>query len=145
MKKTLSILLIIISFKATAQDSTVIRNLSLQARYVEYFAVQISNIENDSLYTTFLDLRAKFRATKPTGSTAVIIDSIPTVELANLYNYTLSNSDGLGISKDFKTQIATARSANSFLNRLCTAFEDSFTERLRILRVNGRRVLLGKN
>lgn len=144
MKKVLIILLIIISFNVQAQDSTKIFGLPLQARIIEYLAPSMSNIDNDSLYTTFLDLRTKFRATLPLGITTVIIDSIPTVELANLYNYMLSNSDGMNGANMMRSQILSTRTANSFLNTLCTNFEIIWQNKMIALRRGGRRLLLGK-
>ena len=146
MKKLSSILLIIISLNVQAQDSTKIFGLPLQARLIEYLAPSMSNIDNDSLYTTFLDLRTKFRAAALPilGTTTFIIDSIPTVELANLYNYTLSNSDGMGVSNMMRANILPTRTANSFLNTLCSNFETIWQNKMIALRKSGRRLLLGK-
>ena len=115
-------------------------------RQLEYITSQLMNPDNDSLYQVYIDLRPKFRiANPPSGNTLVTIDSIPTVELANIYNYTLSNNDGLGYGSQFKTTIAAARVANSYLNRLCTDYELQWTERLLSLRLAGRKLLRGKN
>jgi hypothetical protein len=139
------ILLLLISSAASAQDSTTIRNLPIMVRQLEYVTSQLINIDNDSLYQVYIDLRPKFRIKNPpTGNTLVTIDSIPTVDLAALYNYCLSNSDGMGYGSQFKATIAGARSANSYLNRLCTAYELQWTERLIELRNNGRKLLTGK-
>jgi len=139
------LILLLISSAATAQDSTKVKNLPIMVRQLEYIASQLINIDNDSLYQVYIDLRPKFRIKNaPTGNTLVTIDSIPTVELAALYNYCLSNSDGMGYGSQFKTTIASARTANSYLDRLCTAYELQWTERLIELRRNGRKLLTGK-
>jgi hypothetical protein len=93
----------------------------------------------------YIDLRPKFRIpSPPSGNTLVTIDSIPTVELANLYNYTLSNTDGMGYGSQFKTTIAIVRAANTYLDRLCTAYENFWTDRLLTIRNIGRKLLRGK-
>lgn len=159
MKKIIIAILFLVSFKGVAQDTTVIINQSLQARLIEYLTPYLReqaarNIEENTAddarplngsYAVFLKWRAKFKATQPTGTTAVVTDTIPVVILANLYNYTLTNPDGLGVSAIMKTQIAASRAANSYLNRLCTAYEDAMTALLIELRITGRRYLLGKN
>ena len=140
------LILLLISSAATAQDTLTVRNLPIMVRQLEYIASQLTNIDDDSLYQVYIDLRPKFRIKNPpTGNTLVTIDSIPTVELAALYNYCLSNSDGMGYGSQFKTTIAAARAKNSYLNRLCTAYELQWTERLIQLRLNGRKLLTGKN
>ena len=139
------LILLLISSAATAQDTLTVRNLPIMVRQLEYIASQLTNIDDDSLYQVYIDLRPKFRIKNPpTGNTLVTIDSIPTVELAALYNYCLSNSDGMGYGSQFKATIAAARAANSYLNRLCTAYELQWTERLIELRKNGRKLLTGK-
>jgi hypothetical protein len=146
MKKVLLLALVAFTLQATAQDSTKIKNLPIMVRQLEYITSQLMNPDNDSLYQVYIDLRPKFRiANPPSGNTLVTIDSIPTVELANIYNYTLSNNDGLGYGSQFKTTIAAARVANSYLNRLCTDYELQWTERLLSLRLAGRKLLRGKN
>jgi hypothetical protein len=140
------LILLLISSAASAQDSTTVRNLKIMVRQLEYVTSQLTNIDNDSLYQVYIDLRPKFRIKNPpTGNTLVTIDSIPTVELAALYNYCLSNSDGMSYCNQFKATIAAARAKNSYLNRLCTAYELQWTERLIELRRNGRKLLTGKN
>lgn len=146
MKKVFFLLSLIVSISATAQDSTKIKNLPIMVRQLEYVTSQLMNVENDSLFQVYIDLRPKFRISNPpTGNTLVTIDSIPTVELANLYNYTLSNNDGLGYGSQFKTTISAARVANSYLNRLCTAYEQYWIDRMTVLRNGGRFILRGKN
>jgi hypothetical protein len=140
------LILLLISSAATAQDTATVRNLRIMVRQLEYVALQLVNIDNDSLYQVYIDLRPKFRVKNPpTGNTLVTIDSIPTVELAALYNYCLSNSDGMSYGGQFKATITAARAKNSYLDRLCTAYELQWTERLIELRRNGRKLLTGKN
>ena len=117
MKKILFFLFLLASLKVAAQtDSTKVKALQLKANLIEYLATQIVNPGNDSLYQVYIDLRQQFRvAVPPTGQTLVTIDSIPTVELANLYNYTMANSDGMSMGNQMKNQLITARAANSYL------------------------------
>ena len=145
MKKVIALALVIISLTAQAQDSTKIKGLQLQVRLIEYLVVNIMNPDNDSLFQVYQDLRPKFRINNPpSGTTLVTIDSIPTTELANLYNYVLSNSEGISMGNVMKTQIATARTANSYLDRLCNAFETLYSDRLATMRISGRKLLRGR-
>lgn len=145
MKKIISILIVFISLGSYAQDSTKVRNLPIQTRVIEYWVPVMTNPNNDSLHTVFLDLRAKFRVgNPPTGLTTVIIDSIPTVELANLYAYTLSNPDGMLQGGIVKAQLTAARAANSYLERLCAAHEAFWIDRVFQYRATGRKLLRGK-
>jgi hypothetical protein len=146
MKSVLFALALMVSISATAQDSTKVKNLPIMVRQLEYIASQLVNIENDSLFQVFLDMRPKFAGKNPPKDSAlVIIDSIPTFELANIYNYCLSNSDGMGYAGQFKKTIADARAANSYLNRLCTDYELFWNERARQIRIANRKLLRGKN
>ena len=145
MKKTITAILILVSFNLQAQDTTQVKSLQLMARMIEYLIPVCMNTDNDSLFQVYIDLRPTFRVKNPpTGNTLVTIDSIPTVELAKLYNYTLSNNDGLGYGNQMKTAIAPARATNSYLNTLCTGYEAYWSERLNSLRASGRRILKGK-
>ena len=146
MKKLITVIIFLTAFKSHAQiDTTKVKALQLKANLIEYLAVQFMNSDNDSLYQVYIDLRPKFRILNPpTGQTLVTIDSIPTVELANLYNYSMSNSDGMGMSNQMKTQIASARTANSYLETLCAGYETYWLNRLITLRTAGRRLLKGK-
>ena len=145
MKKLIFYFLLLASFSAFAQDSTKIKGLQLQAKLIEYLTSNMTNTDNDSLYQVYLDLRPKFRVINPpTGVTLVTLDSIPTVELANLYQYTMSNSEGLSMANNMKNQIASIRVTNSFLDRLCSAFENTWLDRLLTLRLGGRKLLRGK-
>lgn len=145
MKKAFSILIIFISARSFAQDTTKVKGLQLQARLIEYLAPIIMNPDNDSLYQVYIDLRPKFRiANPPTGTTLVTIDSIPTLDLAALYNYALSNSDGLSQGNTFKIQLTSVRAANAYLERLCNDHELYWTDKLADLRKAGRKLLKGK-
>lgn len=145
MRHLLTLLLITTALNVSAQDTLHVRNLPMQARTIEYLTPYMANITNDSLYTTFLDLRTKFRATRPQGNTTVVLDSIPAFELAALYNYTLSSPEGMGISNQMKNQLTTARAANVYLNRLCNEAEAFWTDRFRLMRLQGRKLLLGRD
>jgi hypothetical protein len=93
----------------------------------------------------YIDLRPKFRIlTPPVGATLVLLDSIPTVELANLYQYTLSNSDGMSMAGAMKSQIAATRLINSYLESLCAGFELQWQSRLLALIASGKKLLRGK-
>ena len=146
MKKIIIAILFLIAFTANAQtDTTKIKALQLKANLIEYLATQIVNPGNDSLYQVYIDLRPQFRVvTPPTGQTLVTIDSIPTVELANLYNYTMANSDGMSMGNQMKTQIVSARAANSYLETLCAGYEAYWQSRLIALRIAGKKLLKGK-
>lgn len=146
MKKIilLSIALLILFVNSYSQDTAKIYGLNLPAKIICYIAPMCTSPENDSLFKTFLSWRAKFRETDPSLNTNVLTDSISTIELAKLYNYCLSNSEGMAVSKDFKTAISGARLANSFLNTLCTNYELYYSDRFGLLRKAGRKLLLGK-
>ena len=146
MKRIFIAILLFAAFKANAQtDTTKVKALQLKANLIEYLATQFVNPDNDSLYQVYIDLRPKFRiVTPPTGQTLVTIDSIPTVELANLYNYTMANSDGMGMSNQMKNQLIAARAANSYLETLCAGYEAYWLNRLITLRTAGRKLLKGK-
>ena len=146
MKKILFFLFLLASLKVAAQtDSTKVKALQLKANLIEYLATQLINPSNDSLYQVYIDLRPQFRVvTPPTGQTLVTIDSIPTVELAGLYNYTMANSDGMSMGNQMKTQIVSARASNSYLESLCAGYETFWQNRLIALRLTGRKLLKGK-
>ena len=114
-------------------------------RILEYVAPQLMSPDNDSLFQVYIDLRPKFRIkTPPSGNDVVTVDSINTTDLANLYNYCLSNNDGIGYSNQMKNALVAPRAANSYLNRLCTAHEAFWQDRLLTIRNAGRRLLRGK-
>ena len=146
MKKGIIAILFLIAFKAHAQtDTAKVKALQLKANLIEYLASQLVNPGNDSLYQVYIDLRPQFRVTTPpTGQTLFTIDSSPTVELANLYNYTMANSDGMSMGNQMKNQIAAARTANSYLENLCAGYEAFWQSRLITLRIAGKKLLKGK-
>lgn len=145
MKRIITLCFVAFTLQASAQDSTKIKGLQIMARQLEYITPLLINPDNDSLYQVYIDLRPKFRiANPPSGNTLVTIDSIPTAELANLYNYTLSNNDGMGYGNQFKNTIASTRVSNAYFDRLCTAYEQFWIDRLAKLRIAGRRLLRGK-
>ena len=145
MKKILFTASIFLAINTFAQDSTKIKGLQLQAKILEYLVVNMMYPDNDSLYQVYIDLRPKFRvANPPQNNNLVTIDSIPTVELANLYNYALSNSDGYNMGGVMRSQLSSARTANSYLDRLCTIAELFWSNRLDAIRTAGRKLLKGK-
>lgn len=136
-----------ISVSALAQspnDSAYTKNLPLQARVIAYLVPKTLDPANDSLYSVFIKWRAALRGNPVTGTTTVSIDTIPTVELANMYGYVLQNADGLGVGSLMKSQLTSARAANPYLNRLCTAIETSYSDQLANMILIGRRLLLGR-
>lgn len=144
MKKII-ILLLICNNSIAQTDTTKIKSLQLKANLIEYFTTYLMNPDNDSLYQVYIDLRPKFRVTTPpTGQTMVTIDSIPTVELANLYNTIMSNSDGMSMGNQMKNQLIAARAANSYLETLCAGYEAYWFSRLISLRIAGKKLLKGK-
>lgn len=147
MKKTIIAIAILISAKSFAQspnDSAYTKNIPIQARLVGYLASLTTDPSNDSLHTVFLKWRASLRANPVSGTATITIDTIPTVELASLYNYVLSNADGMNAGTIMKSQLSAARTANPYLDRLCTAYEQFYTVRMALLIANGRKLLLGK-
>lgn len=145
MKQTLFSILLLLSINAFSQDTTKVKGLQLPARLLSYLATNIFVPNNDSLVQVYIDLRPKFRIQNPpTANTLVTIDSIPTVELASLYNYTLSNSDGMGVSALMKARLVTARSTNAYLDRLCTAYETFWANKLADLITSGAKILTGR-
>jgi hypothetical protein len=146
MKRIITILAILISTNAFSQtDSTKIKGLQLTARLLYYLAPSIVNENNDSLYQVYIDLRPKFRiVTPPVGAALVTLDSIPTVELAKLYQFALSTPEGYSMANTMKNQIAATRIINSYLDNLCTAFEAAWQNRLLVLIADGKKLLRGK-
>jgi len=145
MKKIILFTLVAFTLQAQSQDSTKVKGLQIMCRQLEYVTPLLMNADNDSLYQVYIDLRPKFRISNPpSGNTLVMIDSIPTTELANLYNYTISNNEGIGYGNAFKQTIASARATNTYLDRLCTEYENFWQNRLQALRAAGRKLLRGK-
>lgn len=145
MKQIIISITLLLSINAFSQDTTKVKNLQMPARLIAYLASNIFVPSIDSLFQVYIDLRPKFRIQNPpNANTLVTIDSIPTTELANLYNYTLSNSDGMGVSALMKARLVSARSANSYLDRLCTSYENFWTNKLTDLIASGQRLLLGR-
>lgn len=148
MKKIIVLILISISINTFAQspnDSAFTKNIALQARLVAYLTPLTIDPANDSLHQVFFKWRAALR-TNPniSGVTTISIDTIPTVELANMYGYVLKNADGMNVSTIMKPQLVSARSANAYFDRLCTAFETLWTTTLNNQIALGRKLLLGR-
>ena len=146
MKKVLLALLVLFSLTATAQDTTKVRNLQLPARLVYYLMPQMAQPANDSLFQVLIDLRPKLRiANPPTGQALVTIDSIPTVELANLYNFALNTPSYSKIGTNMQGQLVNARAANSYLDALCLAFEGFYDGIIKNQIQTGKKMVTGKN
>ena len=136
---------LLLSVSTQAQDSTKVKGLQLHARLIYYLLPAIMQPANDSLYQVSIDLRPKLRvAVPPTGATLVTIDSIPTVELANLYNYTLGSPSYSKMGSSMQTQIASARTANTYLDALCLAFENFYSNLTQSQIQSGKRMATGK-
>lgn len=148
MKKILISISILISINGIAQspnDSAYTKNIALQARLVAYLTPLTIDPANDSLHQVFFKWRAALRANPAlSGVTTISIDTIPTVELAGMYGYVLKNADGMNVSAIMKPQLTTARAANAYLDRLCTAFETLWANTLANQILVGRKLLLGK-
>ena len=123
MKKLLLGLLVLLSATTQAQDTTKVKGLQLPAKLIYFLQPAIRKPDNDSLFQVAIDLRKQLK-NDPQGTTLVTIDSIPTVELANLYNYVLNGPAGFGLAKPMKDQLAPIRLINSFLDTLCTEYEN---------------------
>lgn len=141
---SVAIILGINTYCQSPNDSAYTKNLALQARVIVYLVPRTLDPSNDSLYSVFIKWRAALRNNPVSGTTTVTIDTIPTVELANLYSYVLQQADGLGVGALMKSQLTSARSANQYLQRLCTAIEDAYSAQLANIILIGRRLLLGR-
>lgn len=141
---SITLLLSINTFSQSANDSAYTKNLALQARVIVYLVPRTLDPSNDSLYSVFIKWRSALRNNPVSGTTTVTIDTIPTVELANLYSYVLQQPDGLGVGALMKSQINSARNANPYLQRLCTAIEDAYSAQLANMILIGRKLLLGR-
>lgn len=147
MKRILLSFFILVSINSFAQDtndSAYMKNIPIQARVIFYLTPRTLDPSNDSLYSVFIKWRTSLRANPVTGTTTVTIDTIPTVELANLYSYALSNPDGLGAGNIVKSQLTTPRAAHPYLDRLCTAIEASYAAQLTNAQNIGKKLLSGK-
>lgn len=147
MKKVILSICILISIRAFSQDtndSAYMKNIPIQARVVFYLTPRTLDPSNDSLYSVFIKWRASLRANPVTGTTTVTIDTIPTVELANLYSYALSNPDGLNAGSIVKSQLVTPRASHPYLDRLCTAIEAAYSAQLTTMQNIGKKLLSGK-
>lgn len=146
MKKLLLVFAVLLSVSTQAQsDSTKVKALQLPAKLVYFLLPQIMQPSNDSLFQVAIDLRPKLRIpTPPTGNTLVTLDSIPTVELANLYNYTLNTPSYTSIGTLMQNQIANARAANTYLDALCLAFENYYASKMKDQVQQGKKMVTGK-
>lgn len=146
MKKVLfAIVLLISAISTQAQsDSTEIKGLQLTARLIYFLQPALRKVDNDSLFQVAIDLKKRLVA-DPIGNTLVTIDSIPTVELANLYNYVLEQPAGLGAANAMRTQLVNIRAANSYLNALCTQYETYMTDKMNSSVSMGRKMAINKN
>lgn len=145
MKNLVFGLLILLSVGVKAQDSTKVKGLQLPARLIYFLHPAIMQPGNDSLFQVALDLRPKLRiATPPTGATLVTIDSIPTVELANLYNYALNSFSYTKMATTMQSQLASVRLTNSFLDSLCTTFENFYDAKVKEQIQLGKKMATGK-
>ena len=146
MKRVLLVLLVLVSLTSQAQDTTKVRNLQLTARLVYYLMPQMAQPANDSLFQVLIDLRPKLRiANPPIGQTLVTIDSIPTVELANLYNFALNTPSFSKIGTNMQAQLVNARAANTYLESLCLAFENFYDGIIKNQIQTGKKMVTGKN
>lgn len=137
MKILLSILFVFLSFSLSAQDSTKIRSLVLKASTIEStFIYLFGQVENDSAFQVYLDVRKFWRPTRPAGTALITIDSIPTVELAKLYNYCLENHSGMRLGNliSGESSFTAARAANTYLNRLCTEYDNFWLDKRALIR-----------
>ena len=142
--KTLTIILLLFAGTVSAQDSTKVLNVSLQVRVIEFLTPQVRYPENDEGFNVFLKWRTSVRASRVTGNTVIVTDTIPTVLLAGFYKSALASPEGMGTAALIKTQIAAKRAANSYLNALCTEYEQEYAAMLIERRKIGRKLLLGK-
>lgn len=146
MKKILISILLLASinaFSQSANDSAWTKNLAIQARLTAIFSPQTTNTSNDSLIAVFIKWRQAQHQNFVTGTTTITIDSIPTVELANLYNYVMGLSGGLGFMP-LLNQLNAARTANPYLDRLCSTYDQQWSLRASQMLLDGYKLQRGR-
>lgn len=131
-------------FAQSANDSAYTKNLALRSTTISLLTPKTLDPSNDSLFLVFVKWRTSLRANPVSGNTTVTIDTIPTVELANMYEYVMQLPSGLGIVNIVANQLTAARTANPYLNRLCQAIDDKYAAQLATMLAVGRRLLLGR-
>lgn len=132
------------SFAQSPNDSAYTKNLSLKVNTILLFIPRTIDPSNDSLFTVFQKWRTSLRSTPNiTGISSIVIDTIPTVELANLYAYTQQLPTGLNIGNTVQNQLTAARLANPYLDRLCTAIEANYSAQGSSMLLISRKLLVG--
>ena len=130
MKKQLLSLLIFISAAASAQDSTKVIGLQLNARTIECLVPVVLNPQNEEHFDVFLKWRTAFRKNNLKDNDMVVTDTIATTVVAVLYDALLGNPEGYGGIAHMKTQLTSHRAANPYLNTLCNDLEALYAERV---------------
>lgn len=141
---SITLLLSVNAFSQSPNDSAYTKNLPLRASTTFFLTPRTIDPSNDSLFLVFIKWRASQRASQANGNTLVTIDSIPSVELANLYGYILQLPAGLDILTIVRNQLTAARAANPYLERLCKALEDQYAAQLQNMVQIGKRLQLGR-
>ena len=146
MKKTLFLLILIAaSFAGYSQDSTQVRSFKLPAKLLFHLNPLMIKADNDSLFQVAVDLRTKLRGNAAlTEAIVVTIDSIPTTELSNFYNYCLNAPSYTGLLPLMKSSLTSARSTNAYLDRMCKNLEDFYDDKIKENIQTGRRMITGK-
>ena len=145
MKKALIILLLAIGLKSSAQDTT-IATLSLKARVIQVLAPWVKSQDDTSFVNLFHKWSQSFRASSPSGTTPVSVDSVPVVVIQRLYDEALSWPQGSpSVGDDFKADVLVIRTASTNLDRLLDVVDAAYSDKLTRVRTAGRRLLTGRN
>lgn len=120
MKKLVIIILLVISVRAYSQNW--VTNLQMQAGTWKAIGTQFKAIPDSATFSSFNKLFNSFK-TKPSNSSNVTLDSIPTLSLVFLYEFILFNVGYSAILLDFQTSIQPKRATNALLDARCDELE----------------------
>lgn len=149
MRKILFIIAIVFSIQSFGQDTT-IATLSIKARLVQTLVKFVKNHDEDTsftnLYYRWIKKWQVAPASWPSGTTQVSVDSIAVTVIAACYSKALSWPQGASsVGDDFKSDVATIRSNNTYLDRLLDAIDAAFAAELSDTRTRGRALLTATN
>lgn len=146
MKKILSIIFIVLSLSAFAQDTT-IATLSIKARLVQTLAPFVKSGE-DTAYINLINRWVKKYdvANPPSGTTLVVTDSIAVTVIADCYRRAFGFPQGAAaVGSDFAADVASIRAGSAYLDRLLDAIDVVYGNIINSARTAGRKILTGKN
>lgn len=150
MKKVILFAFILASFTAKAQDTTVVTNVTMKVRTMLMIVPFMQSYDDSVKVNIYFKWRKALKASNPTivnvvnGNATVITDTMQTTLVADMYKYLTSqgNNAVTAAVTEFKTAISTQRSANAYLDRLCTQIETDNTSFYRQLLLAGRKLLI---